>query len=138
MAGVCLLRKKQTKNNNLSWILLTSFFPLKFNHNFFPPLTILSNVSQVPLHSDTFRKAFGKMFKQHCWCIRCIIIMSQLGQYHFIKSRFVLFSSWVPLVLQILFSRNIAFTHPCEVIDATGFAITNGQKRSMSFLGLLV
>lgn len=128
---------KKRKTNNFSCILLTSFFPLKFNHNFFPALTRLSSVSQVPLHSDTFRKAFGKMFKRNCWRIRCIIIMSQLGQYHF-KSRSVLFFSWVALVLQILFSRNIVFTHPCEVIDATCFAITNGQKRSASFLGFLV
>ena len=81
MAGVCLLRKQTNKQQQLVLYLANQFFSLKFNHNFFPPLTILSNVSQVPLHSDTFRKAFGKMFKRNCWCIRCIIIMSQLGQY---------------------------------------------------------
>ena len=77
MAIVYLLREKK---KNLSWILRTSIFSLKFNHNFSPPLTILSNLPQVPFHSDTFRKAFGKMFKKKCWNIRYIIIVSQLGQ----------------------------------------------------------
>ena len=133
--AVYLLRKKK----NVSWILLTSIFSLKFNHNFSPPLNILSNLPQVPLHSDTFRKAFGKMFKKKCWNIRCIIIASQLGQYHFVTlccfppGGTVLSTSVSDSILQIHW-----FTHPCEVIDVPCFAIKNGQKRSTSFLGLLV